>query len=283
MKNSTAQSSRKSREKEARNAKTFRIPISNGIFEHYERLKDSRWLLDLYVDWTTKEVRTPDGSFDGIVLGGKPIRDEDAAVPFGCCARTTRRWRQRLASFGYIDQLRTPMGYVIRVKKSKKWPERPDKNVQSDRTKMSVHSESELPDVSGQKYQVCPIRTTDHVRSNKDSAVQDKTIQKVSHDGRTDGLTLTGKAWEDLKIKNLPVRFHGFVGLVEANPHGEGEDLVTWGKRILDLCDERQIEYPKVFLKRIKGAERDQRDEDDPYGEVSRVAGPRGVPEELMR
>lgn len=166
--------------KEKGDGKTYRIPISNGIFEHYQKLKDARWLLDLYVDWTTKEIPSGDGSFNGIVLGGKPICDEDTAGSFGCSMRTTRRWRERLARYGYIAQKRTPIGYVIIVKKSKKWPERSSKNVRSDRTKMSSHSESELPIMSDQNYQVCPIRTTDHVLSNIDRAVQgsDRAVEE---------------------------------------------------------------------------------------------------------
>jgi len=76
-----------------RDEKNFKIPISNGIFEHYGRLKDARWLLDLFVDWTTKEVPASNGGLDGIVLGGKPIRDEDTACAFRgqCSTRTTRR------------------------------------------------------------------------------------------------------------------------------------------------------------------------------------------------
>src|SRR5690242_5914113 len=147
MKDSTRQSKQKSSEKEKHDGKNFRIPISNGIFEHYARLKDARWLLDLFIDWTTQEVPAPDGSRDGLVLGGKPIRDEDTARAFGCTKRTTRRWRLRLAQFAYISQERTPLGYVIRVKKSKKWT---SQNKQTEWTKMSTHSESELPNVSTQ-------------------------------------------------------------------------------------------------------------------------------------
>jgi hypothetical protein len=120
-----------SSEKEKSPGKTYRIPISNGIFEHYPKLKVARWLLDLFVDWTTKEVPAGDGSFDGIVLGGKPICDEDTSAAFGIGGpsdRTTRRWRCRLAHHGYISQKRTPIGYVIRVKKSKKWLEGSAKN-----------------------------------------------------------------------------------------------------------------------------------------------------------
>src|SRR5215831_7468193 len=62
--------------------KTYRIPISNGIFEHYGALKDAIWLFQLYIDWTTKEELASDGSYDGIVLGAKPICDEDTSSAF---------------------------------------------------------------------------------------------------------------------------------------------------------------------------------------------------------
>lgn len=168
--------------KEYRRGKNFRIPISNGIFEHYGRLKDARWLLDLFVDWTTREARMPDGSLDGIVLGGKPIRDEDTASAFGgqCSARTARRWRQRLAKFGYISQKRTPLGYMIHVKKSKKWVHhRPDGGKvigQNWPIRPTQNGRSELPVVADQTGHNRQFRTTDRGRSNKDYAVQNTDI-----------------------------------------------------------------------------------------------------------
>lgn len=218
MKDFKSQSETRSSEKQKSNAKTFRIPISNGIFEHYGRLRDARWLLDLFVDWTTKEVPTLDGRRDGIVLGGKPIRDEDTASAFHgqCTDRTTRRWRQRLARFGYIAQKRTPVGYVIRVKKSKKWAHIEASNRKSERPKLADHAQSELPNMADLTARNArselpnvadPIKTDQGLYRNK----------SVSHD-RTDGLHLAGKAWEELKITRLPARFESFVELVEANP-----------------------------------------------------------------
>jgi len=74
-----------------------------------------------------------------------------------------------------------------------------------------------------------------------------------------------------LEIRNLPATYRSFVGLVEENPSGEGENFVLWARRILRLCRERQIEYPKVFLKRFKDAERALEDQNDPYGEIAHI------------
>jgi hypothetical protein len=72
----------------------------------------------------------------------------------------------------------------------------------------------------------------------------------------TNQLHLTGKTWDELDLRNLPRTFQDFVDLVQTNPYWHGEDLVAWGQRILNLCGKGGIEYPKVFLKRIKDAER---------------------------
>jgi hypothetical protein len=278
-------------------AKTYRIPISNGIFEHYKRLKDSRWLLDLYIDWTTKEVPAPDGSRDGIVLGGKPIRDEDTASAFGCCPRTVRTWRVRLARFDYIEQLRTPVGYVIRVKKSKKWPERPEKSCRSDRQKVADHSESELRITADQNYGSLPIRPEENCRSNKDSAVQDR--DRAVEDAATTaaGSSLKSKsrkvlkeAWENVDLKPM-----GGIRFCEAWEHFYGE--ATGSELMSDVmelaiqhCQSNGIRVPPPFFAAKRLVEKQEssevisralsREESD---EVSRVAGPRGVPPELMR
>lgn len=106
-----------------------------------------------------------------------------------------------------------------------------------------------------------------------------KKEEKVSHDGpdrtfhtrKTKNLSLKGKAWEELEVKSLPAMFEPFVNLVEKNPRGADEHFVDWAKRIMDLCAEEGTEYPKVFYKRFKQAERELDNQDDPYGEMARV------------
>ncbi len=244
----------------------FWFPMYEGIFEHAPDLKDAVWLFMWLIARTTRE---PEGH--GSVLGGIPVSDERPASELGFTVKTIRRWRRMLVLSGYISLNRAARGYRYTLLKSKKW----QKQRKSDLPKLPITSEGDLPlrasRVPGTgNHSVCIL---------KDNT---GTTQKVSHDGRTDGLTLTGKTWEELKIKNLPGRFRGFVRVAEANPPIEDERLVVWGKYILDLCDERQIEYPRVFLKRIKDAERNVSDEHDPYGEIARVAT-RSVKEEIAR
>jgi len=96
--------------------RTFRIPVSTGIFEHYKTIGEAIWLLLFLVDRTTKEVHG-----EGVVSGGAPISDADAARAFDCEVKTIRRWRKKLTDGGYIEAIRTPYGFRFKVRKSKKW------------------------------------------------------------------------------------------------------------------------------------------------------------------
>jgi len=115
MQNNTAVVS-KSRKKEGAYEKTFRIPISTGLFEHCPDMLDAIWLFMWYIDKTTEEE---DGN--GIVLGGMPIVDAKPAAALGVPVKTIRRWRNMLAVGGYAVVCRTPYGYSVTLPKSKKW------------------------------------------------------------------------------------------------------------------------------------------------------------------
>jgi hypothetical protein len=106
------QSSRKDRA----NGKTYRIPISTGIFEHCPDMLDSVWLFLWYIDKTTKET-----GGEGRVLGGMPIIDSEPAGTLRVPVKKVRGWRAQLVRRGYIRALRTPYGHVITLLKSKKW------------------------------------------------------------------------------------------------------------------------------------------------------------------
>ncbi len=106
---------------ESGHGKTYRFSVSNGIFDHYGRIGEAIWLFLYCIDKTTTE--NPDGGRRrvGIVLGGKPIRDQDIADRFGCSVKTVRRWRIRLTREDYIVTTRTPYGFTYKVSNSKKW------------------------------------------------------------------------------------------------------------------------------------------------------------------
>jgi hypothetical protein len=268
-----------SSEKERQNEKTFRIPISNGIFEHYGRLKDARWLLDLFIDWTTKEVPNQNGRKDGIVLGGKPIRDEDTARAFRgqCSTRTTRRWRQRLSRHGYISQKRTPLGYVIRVMKSKKWADRNVPTQQVIGQKWPVRSanngRTELPDVAVLTGHDRQFRTTDHGRSNKDSAVQDRdrAVEEASAARLRDELPLEEmraphlEAWKKIRVPG-PVGSVGFRSGWEAwyaENDSEVDSIVWLMESYIQDCQSRNVKVPPPFYAAKRNAEREEQEPED--------------------
>jgi hypothetical protein len=145
--------------------KTFSIPVSNGILtaEHYKRMKDAVWYFLWCVDRTTKEVADESGNVYGVVLGGMPCRDEDLAGTFGVHVNTIRKWRKRLTKEGYIETTRTPIGYSIKVVKSKKWVGKGAKNVvplkKSDPHKTVGHSAASDPQKT-----VTPFESDPHNR-----------------------------------------------------------------------------------------------------------------------
>jgi hypothetical protein len=255
--------SRKSSAREDRSGKNFRIPISNGIFEHYAQIRDALWLFAWYVDKTTGEISTPDGSRDGIVLGGKPCSDADVAGAFGCSERTIWRWRQRLVRFGYISQKRTPLGHVVWVRKSKKWLQGVDKNVHSDRTRMSDHSESDSP----KRW----IRVTEMVNqshrngdSRSDSAVQDRDI--AVEEAASAFSLLRTKNRETLKKLNLA--FQGEPRLLAAwsqlyTDRPADELLSDTMERCIQACKRRGIRIPPPFYQAKRVVEEHEAHEAD--------------------
>ncbi len=91
------------------------IPVSNGIFDHREKIGPAIWLFLLLIDWVTAEQ---DGL--GLVLGGKPVKVDEIMEVLKLGERQVRNQMQRLESHGYIRLKRNPYGYSISVNKSKK-------------------------------------------------------------------------------------------------------------------------------------------------------------------
>jgi hypothetical protein len=277
-----AEVSQSSGKDHANEKKTYRIPISNGIFEHYGRLKDARWLLDLYVDWTTKEVPTANGRRDGIVLGGKPVCDEDIASAFNgqCSQRTARRWRQRLARYGYISQKRTPMGYVIRVMKSKKWAhlEAQSKEVSGQKwpVRAAKNGRSEVPDVATQSGHDRQFRSTDRGRCNKDSAVQDKD-RAVEAATSTAALLLEKRKAEEWSVIGLaPVGERSFqkvwTDIYAAGP--TDEPIADMMERCITACRSTGISVPRPFYDAKHRAEELPPAEERGTGELPYLVAP---------
>jgi hypothetical protein len=100
----------------------FRSTRKTKVREFVKRRKElgrSIWLFLYYYSLQGREIQ-PDEILDrpwaaGMTFSEIPCRDSDAARVFGCSAETVRNWRKRLAALGYIEQRRTPAGYVITI------------------------------------------------------------------------------------------------------------------------------------------------------------------------
>lgn len=94
------------------------VPVSNGLLKppHVERIGPAFPLFLKLEDLVT----CGDGT-DGLVLGGKPVKDETLGKQLGLHQKTVATQRRRLEKHSYISTIRTPYGLVVRVRRSKKW------------------------------------------------------------------------------------------------------------------------------------------------------------------
>jgi len=98
---------------------SYPIPVWNGIFDHYKRIGNAVWVFMWLIDRIPK-----DGERDGVgnVLGGKPIKiPEIMDTVKGSTYKSVRDQLGTLEEQGYITRRRTPYGYVIAVRNSRKW------------------------------------------------------------------------------------------------------------------------------------------------------------------
>jgi hypothetical protein len=108
----------------------FVIPVWNGLLEHCSKMGEAVWYFLWCLDRTTKEETSEIGSDAvGRVLGTMPCSDSDVAIALGVSKWTVRRWRLQLTEQGYITVTRTPIGYSIQVKNSKKFSKKRAKSV----------------------------------------------------------------------------------------------------------------------------------------------------------
>lgn len=99
-------------------ARSYPFPVWSGLLtrKHWARIGNALWVFLWLLDRTTLER---DGW--GIVLGGKPVRDEEIATCFGFHRNKTANHRRRLLRSRYIEATRTPYGFVYRVRNSRKF------------------------------------------------------------------------------------------------------------------------------------------------------------------
>jgi hypothetical protein len=247
--------------------KTFPLSISNGILRHYEALGESIWLLLQFVDWTTKEVLADDGTKLGVVLGGRPISDEYAARALGCSYKTIRRMRTRLAKHGYIEQKRTPIGYVIRVRRSKKWLSEGTKKSPHEGTKKSFHADSEGPFSPFRKPESGdPIKTVqdraEEKPSARDGAGADSPFLKVrmfylSEFERRNKITAPFDGRDGASLKRL----------LQEQKQATPEEVIGWLRNAFESTDQYPLksgfrfwEFAAHYTKFVRGPLNGNRD-----------------------
>jgi len=159
---------------------SYPFPTYSGLLEpkHYKQIGSAIWLFLWCISSTTKEEER-EGVTWGIVLGGKPVKSEEIAEKFGVNEKTVRRWIESLETHGYISVTRTSNGMTIEVRNSKKFA---DKNVRSDRTKMSDHDERPDKNVRSDRTEMSD-QVDKNVRSKKDiTEINNNTTTAASLD-----------------------------------------------------------------------------------------------------
>lgn len=143
----------------------YPIPVSNGIFDHREKVGSAIWLFLLLVDWTTVEQ---DGL--GQVLGGKPVTTTKLKEVLRLEERQVRSQLQRLQSIGFIRLRRTSYGFVIEVLKSKKFIFRDRKKVAA----LPLPDRQETSDQNPQIGNYSPLRSAINCRNKEDYTEETK-------------------------------------------------------------------------------------------------------------
>ncbi|MFC6553816.1 hypothetical protein [Cohnella cellulosilytica] len=157
---------------------SYPFPMYSGLLEpgHYNKIGSAIWLFLWCVSATTAE-KEKEGTVWGIVLGNKPIKREDLASQFGVAERTVQRWIDTLEQQGYIRITRAPYGMIFTVRKSKKFVDRLDNNVQSPPERVDKNVQSE-PQEWTEMSSLSSERADKNVHSNKD-IIKDLDVDAV--------------------------------------------------------------------------------------------------------
>lgn len=137
---------------------SYPIPVWNGIFDHYDRIGIALWTFAWLIDRIPK-----DGEQNGIgkVLGGRPLKIAEIVETMkGSTYRSIRRQLDKLEEQGYISRRRTPYGFVVEIRNSRKW---------------GIWTARE----SGQKGQSLPVETGQNGQSGTE-----RVAKKVTQSGQ---------------------------------------------------------------------------------------------------
>jgi hypothetical protein len=195
------------------------IPVWNGIFDHYERMGIALWSFAWLIDRIPKNGEQ---NGVGLVLGGKPIKiSEMVETMRGSSYKGVRRQLDTLEEQGYISRRRTPYGFVIEVRNSRKWgiwsPKETGQKGQSASAESGQKGQSLVERLPKKGTEIAPEgqnKENTAVHSSKET--QQKAV-----------LPAKSKLWEELGVRpgSLPPAllelFEGLYSTKGSQPIGE--------------------------------------------------------------
>lgn len=191
--------------------------------EHCGRIGPGLWEFIWLIDKITEEIDSK-----GIVLGGAPIKIGRIANDLDRGEHTVRRNLARLQFENYIERTRTPYGFTVRVRNSRKfqiWSGKEKREPgQPDRPSWLV-SPTDLADLTVKNGR------------NKEDAVVDATVDAAEE---------TAAAWPAIGSEKLGIpRFRAKWEVLFA--HRKGDSLGDLMERCIIDCQEAGITVPKPF------------------------------------
>jgi len=214
------------------------IPLWNGVFEHYDRIRAALWEFAWCIDRITEERAGV-----GIVLGGSPVKLRAIVDTIkGSDRETVRRHLDSLEKENYIRRRRTPYGHVIEVLNSRKFgiwkhaKEKPQNDVSPHIEK--PHFEEEKPQSVQEKPQKVVYKEDSAGTQQEDSAV--RAACPVWKETGVDPVRLPGpfrKLCEDLWPTRSGTLFE-FMGFELDAWHALGSNRYpgAWVKRKAELA-----------------------------------------------
>ena len=224
--------------------RSYPIYVWNGLLErkHVKTIGPAIWLFLWLINAVTREI---DGR--GFVLGGAPINCANIGISLGLNEQTVRAHLDRLEEGVYIERIRTPRGYSVRVLNSAKFPGkrtisgrnagRPDRGKVHDR------------------FDGNPDHIVENPRCNKSKQRDESSEEAV-------GCTAASPFWKLIQVKpeSLPTRFVEICEVMYAKSNG-----IPLGELMGACMDEWQAsggKHPRTFVRakiQIVARERDQR------------------------
>ncbi len=155
--------------------------VSNGLLEHKDRMGPALWTYLWFIDKVTKDEPDGKGKFDGLVLGGTPLKAEKIAHDLNDHVQTVLENVRKLEAEGYIIRKRHAGNLCsFVVTNSKKWFWRRVSETPQSRQSENPHSkETDKAKTLSQSEPEHSVRVSQNALSNKERHDSDTTKTKT--------------------------------------------------------------------------------------------------------